>query len=317
LNEKFWQEEPPKQKEVKPHKAKAKTKRTTKSTRVTKKAAKGNKTDSLEISYAGTTAGQTRTDNALAMPLCWCPPGMFQMGSPPGEPERGDDEGPVQVRLSRGFWIGKFPVTQSEYQQLTGELKGTFTSEGYAKAAVTGIDTSRFPVECITWTEAVEFCQQLTQQERDAGRLPHDWEYRLPTEAQWEYACRAGTTTATSFGDKLSSKQANFNGEEPYNGAAGGPNLERPSTVGSYPANAWGLHDMHGNVREFCRDAGGAPLAGGTDPEVVPDKKTLMRAVRGGSWRDEGSMCRSAFRYGMIRTIFDDVLGFRIVCVQT
>ena len=100
-----------------------------------------------------------------------------------------------------------------------------------------------------------------------SGDLPRDWEFRLPTEAQWEYACRAGTTTATSFGDKLSSKQANFKGK-PYNGAEEGPSLERAARVGSYPANAWGLHDMHGNVFEWCRDWYHAKLPGGDDPDL-------------------------------------------------
>jgi formylglycine-generating enzyme required for sulfatase activity len=250
------------------------------------------------------------------MAFCWCPPGTFQMGSPASEQQRGDDEDPVQVALTQGFWLGKFPVTQREYEQLTGTLTGTFTSTGYMKDAVKGLDTSRFPVERITWDEAVAFCQSFTKQERKAGRLPANWEYRLPTEAQWEYACRAGTTTATAFGDKLSSKQANFDGTQPYNRAAKGPNLARPTTVGSYPANAWGLHDLHGNVRELCRDAVAPKLPGGTDPEVLPTKPIGTRIVRGGSWYHEGAECRSAFRYGMMNTVFDDTLGFRVACVR-
>ena len=124
------------------------------------------------------------------------------------------------------------------------------------------------------------------------------------------------TTTATAFGDQLSSKQANFNGRSPYNKAPKGPSLNRPTTVGSYAANAWGLHDMHGNVLEFCRDAKTDALPGGIDAEVEPTKQNLMRVVRGGGWRSNGASCRSAFRYGMIRTVFDDVLGFRVACVQ-
>src|SRR5260370_9395429 len=132
--------------------------------------------------------------------------------------------------------------------------------------------------------------------------LPAGWEFRLPTEAQWEYACRAGTTTATSFGDELSSKQANFQGK-PYNGAEDGPSLKRAAPVGSYPANPWGLHDMHGNVFEWCRDCHHARLPGGTDPDLASAKTSalvnrdgsLSRVRRGGGWADAGWPCRAAF----------------------
>jgi formylglycine-generating enzyme len=149
----------------------------------------------------------------------------------------------VEVTLSKGFWIGKFEVTQGEWLRVVGAFPGEFT-------AGAGDD---FPVYTINFAEAEGFCQKLTKQARAAGELPADWEFRLPTEAQWEYACRAGTTTATSFGDSLSSRQANFQGK-PYNGGAEGPSLKRAAPVGSYPASAWGLHDMHGNEFEWCRD---------------------------------------------------------------
>src|SRR5205823_4329632 len=102
-----------------------------------------------------------------------------------------------------------------------------------------------YPMYYVNHAEATEFCRKLTVQERKAGRLPVEWEFRLPTEAQWEYACRAGTKTATAFGDKLGSDRANFDGNDPYNGADKGKDLKRATTVGSYEANAWGLHDMH------------------------------------------------------------------------
>src|SRR5260221_440637 len=127
----------------------------------------------------------------------------------------------------------------------------------------------------------------------DIIMLSKEWEFRLPTEAQWEYACRAGTTTATSFGEKLSSKQANFQGK-PYNGAEEGPSLKMTVKVGSYPANAWGMHDMHGNVFEWCRDWYQSKLSGGTDPDLYLAKDlasknrngSMSRVRRGGCWGD-------------------------------
>jgi formylglycine-generating enzyme required for sulfatase activity len=165
------------------------------------------------------------------------------MGSPPDEPERRPGEDQVEVTLTKGFSMGKYEVTQSQWKRVAGKYPGELTAgEG-----------GDFPVYGVNFAEAEEFCRKLTASARASGELPNDWEFRLPTEAQWEYACRAGTTTATSFGNKLSSKQANFQGE-PYNGADEGPSLRRAAKVGSYPANPWGLHDMHGNVFEWCRD---------------------------------------------------------------
>src|SRR5205814_6127764 len=110
-----------------------------------------------------------------------------------------------------------------------------------------------FPLVEVNYPEAEGFCRRLSEKCHASGELAQEWEFRLPTEAQWEYACRAGTTTATAFGPGLSSQQANFQGK-PYNGGAPGPSLNRAAPVGQYPANAWGLHDMHGNTYEWCRD---------------------------------------------------------------
>src|SRR5262249_36715389 len=129
------------------------------------------------------------------------------------------------------------------------------------------------PVGNVNFAEAETFCRKLTELGRQSGDLPEGWEVRLPTEAQWEYACRAGTATATAFGDSLSSKQANFKGT-PYNGAEPGPSLGRAAPVGGYPANAWGLHDMHGNTYEWCRDWYHAKLPGGTDPDLYAARST-------------------------------------------
>ena len=165
--------------------------------------------------------------------------------------------------------MGKYEATQGQWKRVIGKLPGELTAE-----LPEGDD---FPVGNVNFAEAEAFCRKLTELGRQSGDLPKDWEFRLPTEAQWEYACRAGTTTATSFGDTLSSKQANFKGK-PYNGAEPGPSLNRAARVGSYPANAWGLHDMHGNIYEWCRDWYHARLPGGTDPDLYPARARRSRA---------------------------------------
>ncbi len=184
----------------------------------------------------GHSAGEERTIGGIR--LCWCPPGTFTMGSPPGELGRRPDEAPVEVTLTRGFRAGMYEVTQGDWKRAVGPLPGGVAGEGDDR-----------PVHSVDFSEAETFCRMLTEQARKSGELPAGWEFRLPTEARWEYACRAGTTTATAFGDTLSRKQANFQGK-PYNGAEAGPSLKRAAPVGSYPANPWGVHDIH---RRFPR----------------------------------------------------------------
>ena len=258
----------------------------------------------------GAKAGEER--EFVGIKFCWCPPGRFTMGSPPGEPERRPGENQVEVTLTKGFWMGKYEATQGQWQRVIGELPGELTVELPA-----GDD---FPVGNVNFAETEAFCKKLTETAHKSGHLPKDWEFRLPTEAQWEYACRAGTTTATSFGDKLSSKQANFKGQ-PYNGAEEGPSLNRAATVGSYPANEWGLHDMHGNIYEWCRDWYHARLPGGVDPDLYCAKSSatksehgdISRSRRGGCWADEGWPCRTAFRLRFEPERRYDHIGFRVV----
>jgi formylglycine-generating enzyme required for sulfatase activity len=140
------------------------------------------------------------------------------MGSPPDEPERRPGEDQVQVTLTRGFWMAKYETTQGQWQRVVGRLPGELTPQLPA-----GED---FPVGNVNFAEAEAFCQRLTTRARESGLMPSSWEFRLPTEAQWEYACRAGTTTATAFGSTLSSRQANFKGT-PYNGGEPGPSIAR------------------------------------------------------------------------------------------
>jgi sulfatase modifying factor 1 len=252
--------------------------------------------------------GRPGAERAVAgVKLCWCPPGRFTMGSPRGEPERRPGEDQAEVRLTRGFWIGKYEVTQGDWKRVVGDLPGKLTAE-----LPEGED---YPVGNVNFAEAEGFCRKLTELAMASKELPGDWEFRLPTEAQWEYACRAGTTTATAFGDSLSRRQANFQGK-PYNGGADdGPSLKRASRVGSYAPNAWGVHDMHGNTFEWCRDWYHATLPGGDDPDLY-STKGASRVRRGGCWADEGWPCRSAFRLRFEPERRYDHIGFRVVAVR-
>jgi formylglycine-generating enzyme required for sulfatase activity len=261
--------------------------------------------------FAGSRAGEKRT--VAGVKLCWCPPGKFRMGSPPDEPERHSDEGQVEVTLTRGFWTGKYPVTQGQWKRVAGKLPGPRTAAGGK-----GDD---FPVYHVNYSEAEAFCRRLTKRGRRAGDLPAGYSFRLPTEAQREYACRAGTKTATAFGGRLSSKQANFQGK-PYNGAEQGPSLQRAARVGRYGANAWGLHDMQGNVCEWCRDWYHPKLPGGVDPDLSARKGprnrdgTYSRVQRGGAWCDDGWAFRSAFRQRFEPGRRSDHIGFRVIAVR-
>jgi formylglycine-generating enzyme required for sulfatase activity len=252
---------------------------------------------------AGSRAGEQR--DVGGVPLCWCPAGSFRMGSPAEEPERRPGEDQVQVTLTRGFWMGKHEVTQGIWKRVMGSLPGDVDFGA-------GDD---FPVYNVNFSEANGFCRALGEQLRAHKALPDDWEFRLPTEAQWEYACRAGTTTATAHGPSLNSLQANFKGKFPYQTSVIGPSHERTVKVGSYPPNAWNLHDMHGNVFEWCRDWYHPRLPGGADPDLssVPARS---RVRRGGCFADEGWPCRSAFRLRFEPERKHNHIGFRIVAVH-
>jgi sulfatase modifying factor 1 len=263
--------------------------------------------------FAGRQPGDERDVNGVR--LCWCPAGRFVMGSPRSEPERRPGEDQVSVALTRGFWMAKYETTQGLWRRVLGALPGPLTTELPAG--------DELPVGNVNFAEAEAFCQKLTELARQSGILPSDWGFRLPTEAQWEYACRAGTTTATAFGNSLSSTQANFSGK-PYNGGAPGPSLKRAAPVGSYPNNAWGLHDMHGNTFEWCRDWYHGRLPGGTDPDLYDARNSatrsefgvISRVRRGGCWADDGWPCRSAFRLRFEPERRYDHIGFRVVLVQ-
>lgn len=256
--------------------------------------------------------------------LVWIQAGTFTMGSPASEPERepflqeyGIDETQHEVTLSQGFWIGRYEVTQEEYLAVTGTNPSSFAGDN-------------LPVENLNWYDANSYCQQLTQQEQTAGRLPDGYVYRLPTEAEWEYACRAGTTTAFHYGDELRSGMANFRGTVEYSVSAGGtvsnPSgiaLERTTAVGSYAPNAWGIYDMHGNVWEWCSDwVTPYPTAPVTDPEHSDQVFGVpAKVLRGGNWKGQAGArsCRSAHRNFWVpesNNNWAGNYGFRVVLVR-
>ncbi len=258
-------------------------------------------------SWDGVRAGTERTIAGIT--LCWCPPGKFLMGSPVGESGRRADEAQVEVTLTRGFWLGKFEVTQSQWLRF-GPIPGELI-------AGRGDD---FPVYWVSYVAAEEFCRWLTRESRASGELPPGWEFRIPTEAQWEYACRAGTTTAFAFGDQLTDRQANIG--RPYRGAPPGFPDGSATAVGNYPPNAWGLHDMHGNEFEWCRDWYHARLPGGIDPDVYDRKGppnrdgSFSRVRRGGAWMDGPEFCRSALRLRYEPERNADHIGLRVAAVR-
>jgi formylglycine-generating enzyme len=260
--------------------------------------------------FAGSKAGAQRVTAGIH--LCWCPSGRFRMGSPREEPDHRSDEEQVDVTLSHGFWMGKYEVTQGQWSRIVGAYPHEMDKGS-------GDD---FPMYWVNYTEAEEFARKLTAAARKTGDLPRDWEFRLPTEAQWEYACRAGTMTATSFGNSLGNKQANFAGK-PYNGGEPGPSPGRASPVGAYLTNAWGLNDMHGNVYEWCCDWYHRRLTGGIDPDLSGVKGapngdgTFSRVRRGGGFGDDGLACRSARRHRYEPERGADHIGFRVVAVPT
>jgi formylglycine-generating enzyme required for sulfatase activity len=225
--------------------------------------------------------------NSLGMRFVLIPPGTYYVGSPADEAMRGSDEPLAQwVRLEKPFYLGIFPVTQKEYEAVM-RCNPSF----FQKKTGGGKD---HPVEQVSWEEAVSFCRKLSDlaDEKAAGR-----HYRLPSEQEWEIACRAGTTTPFAFGAALSSTQANFDGTRPYGDAAVGPFRRSTTRVGSFPPNPWGLYDMHGNVWEWCADW------------YTPGQH---RVLRGGSWNNSGHLCRSARRQKYAMDFRGDTIGFRV-----
>jgi formylglycine-generating enzyme required for sulfatase activity len=225
--------------------------------------------------------------NSIGMRLNLVKPGAFLMGSPTEEAGRPDDEQPQHsVEITRPFYLGVYPVTQAEYVQVTGQNPSWFSKEGGGKNRVEGLDTSRFPVEQVSWNEAVAFCEALNRLD---AKKPTGWKYALPTEAQWEYACRAGVTTPYFFGD------ADDLGKYAWYGV----NAEgRTHKVGTRTPNPWGLFDMNGNVWQWCADWHSKDYYA-RSPQKDPQNSEngrLARVSRGGSWSGGAEWCRAAAR---------------------
>ena len=275
------------------------------------------KSGSLEINRSRGRAEFFTEDlgNGIILEMVQISGGIFVMGSPESEEERRESEGPQHLVSIKPFFMGKYPVTQAQWFAVAASSKVERDLDPNP-ARFKGVHR---PVEQVSWYDAVEFCQRLS---RKTGRS-----YRLPSEAEWEYACRAGTTTPFHFGETITTNLANYRGTDweyegkTYPGSYGyGPRGEyrkETTPVGSFPPNAFGLYDMHGNVWEWCADPwhdnyNSAPSDGSVWESGGNDE---YRVLRGGSWYHPPGLCRSACRFYVIPVNAHDDFGFRVVCV--
>ncbi len=233
--------------------------------------------------------------NGITLDMVTIPGGSFVMGSPDTEARTDNDEGPQRTVNIAPFFMGRYEVTQEQYQAVMGNNPSDFKG-------------AKRPVEQVSWNDAVEFSRKLSQK---TGKT-----YRLPSEAEWEYACRAGTTTPFYFGETITPDLVNYSGNYPYGSVPKGLDREQTTDVGSFPPNSFGLYDMHGNVWEWCSDKwhdnyNGAP----TDGSSWETGGSEYRVPRGGSWYYDAVVCRSADRFGHLAGDRGSAIGFRVVCV--
>ncbi|MEI7683618.1 MAG: formylglycine-generating enzyme family protein [Planctomycetota bacterium] len=256
--------------------------------------------DSLQKS---TAPQATSLVNSVGMKFVLIPAGTFRMGSPEGQAGARSNETPVHdIILTKPFYLGVTPVTQELYRAAMTVNPARFT--------VPAGGSPQHPVEQVSWHDAVAFCRTLSTmpEEHEAKRV-----YRLPSEAEWEYACRAGGSTVFTFGDTLAPAQANFN----FRSDDAVP-LERTSKVGQYPPNNFGLYDMHGNVWEWCRDwYDERAYARGETRDPQGPAEGVFRVVRGGCWRSQIATCRSAYRNALMPHNRDPYTGFRVAFQTT
>ena len=292
-----------------------------------------------------------RLSDDLALTMLWIPPGRFWMGSPETELGHQEGEAPQHLMQLQGFFMGQTPITHAQWRAVAAwkeqpgetwnrdlktnpswfdgemqKIRKTSDSAAEDSAVLDGTpSTDLHPVERVEWHEAMEFCKRLSQR---TGRY-----YTLPSEAQWEYACRAGTTTPFHFGATITPDLANYDGTSTYADGPKGEYRQQPTPVGMFPANAWGLHDMHGNVWEWCLDHwhqnyAGAPADGNawlntTEPTTKASAKQAIDSVseeglrlrRGGSWINSPRVCRSASRGHDLPALAHHCVGFRVVCL--
>lgn len=256
------------------------------------------------VPIPGPTEGQSWTLPYFGIPFAWAPSGSYAMGSPLIEHARLPNEGPqTEVRFTYGFWVGLYEITQGQFTKIMGQNPSQFKNPGR-------------PVEGVRWDQAKAFCGMLTSFEREAGRLPEGYVYRLPTEAEWEYVARAGSTTPFYFGDRADASKGHFSGVYPRDRTDG---LRSPeggygtATVGRYPPNAFGLYDVHGNVREWTLDTYNGRLPGDALVDPQPRSEGSRIAVRGGGWEDSAARVRSAAREQVSPDVESNAIGFRVV----
>ena len=257
----------------------------------------------LPSSIVGKQSGEIRAENSAGVKMVWLAADSFTMGSPLNETDRDSTEGQVEVKLTEGFWLGQTEITQGQWTLLTG------MSPWRGKSNVR--EGKNYAASFISWEDANSFVEKLNSKEHGSGSLPNDWEYSMPTEAQWEYACRGGKKSAFRFGDDPS--EFDIYGWSAENAFEKGERYSHE--VGKKRPNEFGLHDMHGNVWEWCKDNFGAKRSGGTNPII--DNGQPLRVNRGGGWNFATKCCRSASRISDAPDSRYNNLGFRIALVRS
>ncbi|MGF1936979.1 MAG: caspase, EACC1-associated type [Nostoc sp. ChiQUE02] len=240
--------------------------------------------------------------NGVVLEMVAIPGGKFLMGSPENELERNYSESPQHTVSVQPFFMGKFPVTQNQWA-IVATLKKVSIDLNPDPSSFKGANR---PVEQVSWDDAIEFCARLSNKTRKT--------YRLPSEAEWEYACRAGTTTPFYFGETITTDLVNYNGKYTYNSGSMGEFREQTTDVGNFPPNSFGLFDMHGDIWEWCQDTWHENYYNGAPTDATPwMSDNEERLLRGGSWNSNPWICRSAFRGKWVRVVHNDRLGFRVV----